>query len=66
MAGVLRRDTGIQGGGHVKTEDWSDAPTHQETSNIACKPPEARKRKEKIPYKLQREYGPTDTLILDF
>ena len=50
-----RRDTEVQRGGHVKTEDWSDASTHQETSNIAGKPPEARKRQEKIPYKLQRE-----------
>lgn len=37
------------------------------TPKIASKPPEARKKQERmLPYRFQREHGPADKLILDF
>ena len=63
-----RRNTGIQEGGHVETEDRSHSSMHRwtETPVTAGKSAEARNRREQIPYKLQWKDGPTNTMILDF
>ena len=50
-----------QTGRHVMTEDWSDGSTSQETPKIAGKWLDARKRREGLPYRFQREYGSADT-----
>ena len=44
-------------------ESYIDTPRN---TRYFCKSSEARKRKEKIPYKLQWKDGPTSTMILDF
>lgn len=43
--------------------DWSDASTSQGTPKTVSKPPEAKKKQGRIPYRLQRGHGPVDTLI---
>lgn len=55
-----------QGAHDVKMENWRDASISQGMPVIARKPPEARKKQRRIPYRSQREHGPVDTLISDF
>lgn len=53
-------DTDAEGRGPCEDggRDWSDAVTAKE-------PAEARRGKKAPPWRLQREHGPADTLILD-
>lgn len=53
--------------GHVKKEDWGDAPTSQEKPTSAGKPVEARERQGKV-FSLQvaEGGGPVHTLIPSF
>ena len=53
-------DTDAEGRGPCEDggRDWSDAVTANE-------PAEARRGKKAPPWRLQREHGPADTLILD-
>lgn len=39
---------------HVKTEDWNDASASQGTAKVASKPPEAGKRKGRIPLQVSK------------
>lgn len=51
----------------IKMEVWTDASISQGTAKTAGKLVQTRKRQGRIfSYRLQRERGPGDTLILDF
>lgn len=45
----------------------SAAAANEGMSRVSGKPPDARKKQGRtLPYRFQREHGPTDTLISDF